>query len=167
MPTKTWSSGNTLTAADMNTYVRDLGVSAVCVGRADGLQTVATATDAGVTLVTEDFDTDTMHSTASLQARFVPTYAGYYYLSGQVELSPSAGGNYRQVAVWKNGSGATLYGFTRKLKFSSVWNSVLPVIGVPAFLNGTTDYLEAVVRHDSGTTRTVLGGCVGCYRLRG
>ncbi len=167
MPTNTWSSGNTFTASHANTYIRDIGVNAACVGRADGAQTVATATDAGVTLVTEDYDTDGMHSILANQSRFIPTYSGYYYLSGYVQLSANTGGNYRQVAVWKNGSSATLFGFTRRLApFSSVWASVLPVMGVPVFCNGSTDYLEAVVRHDSGSTRTVTAAVVSCHRLR-
>ncbi len=167
MPTKTWSSGNTLTAADMNTYVRDLGVNAVCTARAGGSQAIVTASDTGVLLSTEDYDTDGIHSTSVSTSRFTPVYAGHYYLSGYVSLSASSAGNYRQVAVWKNGSGSTLFGFTRKLAFSSLWDTAMQVIGLPVFCNGSTDYLEAVVRHDSGTNRTVTAAVISCYRLRG
>jgi hypothetical protein len=166
VPTKTWSSGNTLTAADMNTYVRDLEVTAVCAARAGGAQAIVTAADTGVLLSTEDYDTDGIHSTASNTSRFTPVYAGYYFLSGYVQLSASSAGNYRQVAQWKNGSGATLYGFTRQLKFIAALDSVLLLVGVPTFCNGSTDYLESVARHDSGTNRTVTSACIACYRLR-
>lgn len=167
MPIKTWASGNTLTATDLNTYVRDLGVTAVCVGRAGGSQAIVTASDTGVLLPSEDFDTDGIHSTASSTSRFTPVYAGQYLLSGYVQLSASASGNYRQVAQWKNGSGSTLFGFCRQLRFSASLDSVLMFVGVPTYCNGSTDYLEAVVRHDSGTNRTVTSAAIGCYRLRG
>lgn len=165
-PTKTWSSGNTLTTTDMNTYVRDLGVNAVCLARAGGAQSIANNTDVAVTLSTEDYDTDAIHSTSSNTSRFTPVYSGYYRLFGFVQINANAGGNYRQAAVWKNGSGSTLFGFCRKLAWSSVWDAVLPVIGVPTFCNGSTDYLEVVVRQDSGSSRTLTVGVVACIRIR-
>lgn len=167
MPTKTWSSGNTLTAADMNTYVRDLGVNAACLARADGLQTVVNDTEVKVTYVTEDYDTDAIHNTGSNQSRFTPVYSGYYVLSGFVQLTANAGGSYRQVAVWKNNSAPPYYGLHRRLAWSTVWDTFLTVVGLPVFCNGSTDYLEVVARQNSGSTLTVTQAVVSCHRLRG
>lgn len=107
---KTWSTGNTITAADLNTYVRDnVGWLATdkphAKVRKTALQTIATATDTVLTFDTEDWDTGAMHSTVTNTGRLtVPTGGGgIYELKAGVAWATGAT-SYRVIAIRKNGT---------------------------------------------------------------
>jgi hypothetical protein len=91
-----WSTNEVVTAAKMNTHVRDnisfLGSPPGCSVRAAGPQSVANATEVALTADTELFDNDTMHSTVSNTSRITATTAGRYLVCATVRFASNATG---------------------------------------------------------------------------
>jgi hypothetical protein len=94
-----------------------------------------------VNLTSEEFDTNNNFASS----RFTPTVAGYYYISGAVHVS--SGALLLNPRLEKNGSN---YAFGQAVSGSAVASTVAALI----YLNGTTDYVELYVYHNSGGTRT-------------
>lgn len=86
---KTWASGDVLTAADLNTYVRDnvaFGANPPkCRAFNSADQTIAIG--GNFTFDSESWDTDTMHSPATNPERITFTTAGLYVITGRVWLN--------------------------------------------------------------------------------
>lgn len=111
-------------------------------------QTYSTATWTKVTFDTEEWDTGTNFASS----RFTPTTAGYYSISGRIDLSNVNGTNY--IAIYKNGviyknlfSGQA--GTSNSMGFGN--NSLV-------YFNGSTDYVE-IYMYSSTTTSTAT--CIG------
>jgi hypothetical protein len=171
MGIKTWNFGDVPTAADFNTYVRDLAQTALCVARGSGTQTVAPDTTTGVLLAgTEDADTDGMHSTSVATNLFVPVYEGFYMISGFVFVAANTTFSYTQITVLKNAVADVTnsgwgYGFARDQQGNGTFANALPICSVPVWCNGTTDNLQVAVGFDSAGDRNIDGACVSCWRL--
>jgi len=120
---KTWSTNEVVTAANMNTHVRDniafLGSPPACSVKAAVSQSVPNATHTALIAPTENFDTDTMHSTVTNTSRITATTAGRYLVSATLVFGSNATGirilsffvdattSYEMVAVNTNTGGNT------------------------------------------------------------
>lgn len=114
-----------------------------------GAQSIPNATETPLTLDTEEFDTDGIHSTSSNQSRFVvPTGgAGYWAGHAYVPWAGSGSGSYRY--LWWRKNGTRIRGtLTSSPQFSGPGqdqqNTLRPV------LLADGDYLELAVQQDTG-----------------
>ena len=167
---ETYVAGNTLLASQLNSDVRDAGnfflnVPQVKVyNSANWTNFTASGTFVQVTWDSEAYDTDTMHSTASNQARITFTTAGIYAITANPRwLAPGAAwsSNARlQIELRKN-AGATVvyeanYGPPNANNAVSApsWSTRLLVVA--------GDYIEAwVAITDTGQTYTISNGLAG------
>lgn len=99
-------------------------------------QSVTSATFTKVTLDVEEFDTNNNFASS----RFTPTVAGYYQISGSVQINVSSGFSVRGLAsIYKNGSEYKRGGYQWPNTGGST--STYQVSSV-VYLNGSTDYVE-------------------------
>jgi hypothetical protein len=107
---KTWSTNEVVTAANMNTHVRDnvafLGAPPTCSAFNSVAQSLTSGVAAVMTADSENFDTDTMHSTSSNTSRITATTAGRYLFFTTVVFAPNNIGQ-RSVDFRFNGSTVT------------------------------------------------------------
>lgn len=100
----------------------------------------------------EEFDTNSNYDNAT-NYRFTPTVAGYYQVSGQVQITSAV--TIRLVPVlYKNGS---------SFKFGSDLNAACYSSNVTTlvYLNGSTDYIELYAY--TATTATLSSNGLGNY----
>lgn len=118
-----------------------------------GNQSINNSTDTALTWDTEDFDTDSFHSTSTNTSRFtIPSgKAGKYLLSGTLWWEANANG-LRAIKMYKNGS---LIHQTVLLSGTNDGTGI-PVSFV--FDLAVADYLEVFVRQSSGGALSALGG---------
>ena len=118
-----------------------------------GNQSINNSTDTALTWDTEDFDTDSFHSTSTNTSRFtIPSgKAGKYLLSGTLWWEANANG-LRAIKMYKNGS---LIHQTVLLSGTNDGTGT-PVSFV--FDLAVADYLEVFVRQSSGGALNALGG---------
>lgn len=148
---RTWVAGEILTAANMNSNVRDAGNFFLSVPVFEGRQTVAqslgnNATTA-ITLDTEDIDTDNGHSTATNTSRYTAATSGRYQLSGGISFTANATG-VRTVALLLNGT--VINGSDVFALGTATDDMRLPARTLTAFMNGTTDFVEIGGFQNSG-----------------
>lgn len=145
----TFSSGQVLTAAELNT------VLPACVLTATGVS-VANATDTYIPFSTEEYDPLGWHSTSSNNSRITPNIAGWYLCTATLNGMNPAGGNHRVInLVNRNRASATVLDnqFAR-FDINNYGPDDCSVAGI-TYLNGSTDYVEMVAVQNSGVTRTV------------
>ena len=115
----------------------------------------ASAAFTKVTWPTEDFDTNN-NFTAD---KFTPTVAGKYLLTAVAKMDTIPSGKFSQAILYKNGvsfkEGTMSYNGAAGHQLSSV-SAVVDA-------NGTTDYFEVYVYHDSGTSKTLWGSSKVTY----
>lgn len=148
---RTWVAGEIVTAAFMNTNVRDAGNFFLSWPVFEGRQTVAQSIATGATLVpllfdAEDIDTDGGHSTVTNTDRYTPQTAGRFQISGKISCAASAV-SYRQAALFKNGAAIT--GGDTVLPASAVNHRQSTPI-MTAVANGSTDYFQIAMAQNSG-----------------
>ena len=118
---------------------------------------VANNTYVAVTFATENFDTDTYHSTSSNTSRMtIPAgKGGYYQVNGSIRWDNNTSGE-RDLYIYKNG-----VEYARGIIEA---NAQYPTQNVTAIISVVaTDYLELFVYHNAGTTRTAeLAQSSGC-----
>jgi hypothetical protein len=113
-------------------------------------QTIANNTYTALTFDTEQFDTNTFHSTATNTSRFtIPAgYAGKYLINGQVLADSNATGK-RNFYFYINGVAylftTTVQGSTIEPSLTASWVANLAV----------ADYVELFYFQNSGASRTV------------
>jgi hypothetical protein len=115
---------------------------------AAGTTSIANTTFTKVTLDTEAFDTNNNFASS----RFTPTVAGYYQISGQVQIGMSA--NPCAVDIYKNGTGTGYVVGGNQTGSLNANTGISKLI----FLNGTTDYVELYAYQASGITQTTVAG---------
>jgi hypothetical protein len=108
-------------------------------------QSVPTATETAVTFDAERYDTDTMHSTASLTSRVTFTTAGVYDVDGGVSFAANGTG-LRQVGIRLNGTTYLKLVLTAVAAAGS--STILSVSTTYKF--AAADYVELVVYQSSG-----------------
>jgi hypothetical protein len=111
---RTWVSGNILTAAQLNTDIRDnegfLRSAHACRVYKSATQTVASGNFDVVSFNTEDYDTDGLHDNATNNTRItIPTgLGGYWYFIFHADVDADATGHTRfQCVLRKNAAGAS------------------------------------------------------------
>lgn len=154
--THTVAVGDKQTAADENTYVRDAvgfykEVPRVFVYQGTTGTTAGTSGTAALVLWdTEQYDTDTMHSTSTNTSRLVATTVGTYDVKVCVVWAANATG-WRQVEIRKNAAGSSSGG-TAIAQFRVPATATLAglVFGSVDAPLAATDYLECFVTQTSG-----------------
>jgi len=109
--------------------------------------TIATATLTALTLNSERYDTDAIHSTSSNTSRFTIPFDGYYRITGIVSWAANATGS-RQTRIMLNGVGGTTIGIV--LEQASPAGVVLIQQVTADYLLTAGDYVELVVFQNSG-----------------
>lgn len=111
-----------------------------------GNLTIATATATVLTLDSERWDTDTIHSTSSNTGRLTCNTAGYYAIWGSVYWAASAT-SYRQVNIQLNGTTniVVVRDETNTISSDPMMQDISTVYQLSA-----TDYVELVVRQETG-----------------
>lgn len=110
---KTWTVGDVLPAADLNTHVRD-NIAWItndhprCRVYRNSDQTISTSTDTAIAFGQERFDVGGMHSTSTNTSRVtIPSGgAGLYLLTASVRWAGNATG-YRTLSITVNGAPGT------------------------------------------------------------
>lgn len=143
----TWSSGDVLTAADLNDGLPSCVVSNAGV-------TVASGSGFYVPFTSEQYDPYSWHDNSTNNTRITPTIAGWYLCTATInDLNPS-GGNYRVLGIIQRNRGSGIM----DTKFANAdWNNYGPddfSIAGYTYLNGTTDYVELLVLQVSGSNKT-------------
>ncbi len=111
-------------------------------------QSISTATWTKITFGTEEWDTNTNFASS----RFTPTVAGYYTISGRVDLSGLTTATTAYLALYKNGANyKTLSSFT--YSFNSIGFGGSSTV----YFNGSTDYVELYAYVNAGTP-VITGG---------
>jgi hypothetical protein len=159
---KTWASGDVLTAADMNTYVRDqfrwvgLGDSTAAPrARVYSSSSFTTATGVGTSLVmnSERFDSNSVHSTVTNTERLtVPSGGdGMYLIGAGISWAANAAGQ-RNTAILLNNT--TQIGLdVRTASAVAITQDVNTLYKLAA-----TDYVAVNVNQNSGGNLVVNAG---------
>lgn len=159
---KTWAYKETLSASDLNTYVRDniiylktqvTTVPAVSLINSANIS-ISTGTETRLTWDTELFDNDGMHSTVSNTGRITIVKAGLYLFNYKVKWQGLNATGRRFAQLWKNGSpvGGTSVEITPGA--ASYPDCSLSVLVDCA----AADYFELDVYQTTGGAFNVLGG---------
>lgn len=149
---RTWVTGEIVTAAELNSNVRDAGNFFLSWPVFEGRQTVAQSltnnTSTPITLDTEDIDTDNGHSTVTNTSRYVGATAGRFEVCGKVGFASNATGT-RVAWLAKNGTAINGSG-TQVSAAAGGAVTLLPTPRMTVTLNGTTDYVEVLGVQTSG-----------------
>jgi hypothetical protein len=150
---RTWVAGEIVTAAFMNTNIRDAGNFFVAVPVAVLRQTVAqsfpNSTFTALLLDTEDIDRDGGHSTVTNTSRYTGQTPGWYTVQGSINWAASTAGQ-RTIVFRPNGGAATTYKNKVQIPMTTTVGSGSIVTVATFFMNGTTDYVEVVGWQNSG-----------------
>jgi len=113
---------------------------------------VVDSTEVLLTFDSEDYDTDSMHSTSSNTDRITFTTAGKYVYGIAIDFSGVAAVGYRQVFFYKNAGAVAMPGLVRMPGISGDVTR-LTAIAVANF--AATDYIYIKVYQTSGLTLNV------------
>lgn len=148
---RTWTAGEVVTAAYMNSNVRDAGNFFLSWPVFEGLQTVAqslaNATPTGLLIDTNIIDTDGGHSTVTNPSRYTGKTAGRFQLFGGCSFAANGTG-IRLIEYAKNGTtpaGTDVIGYLTAGTSARICGRLGTY-----FLNGSTDYLEVLVYQSAG-----------------
>jgi hypothetical protein len=149
---RTWVTGEIVTAAELNSNVRDSGNFflswPVFEGRQTVAQSLANNTNTAITLDTEDVDSDNGHSTSTNTSRYTAATAGRFEVQGKVGFASNATGT-RVAWCAKNGTAINGSG----VQMSPAAGGAVSLMATPrmtVFLNGSTDYVETLALQTSG-----------------
>ena len=123
-------------------------------------QSIPNTTATKVQFNTENYDTNGYYDN-STNYRFTPLVAGKYFVYSYVRFLSIVDGNQGIVYLYKNGSSISFTsngssGGTNAVNFSTIITQIID-------LNGSTDYIEAFVYQDSGSSKNVQGGSGGGF----
>lgn len=153
-PVMTFAAGTKLTAAQLNTYLRDnqgfLARPPMCSVFHNVAQSVANSTLTVLSANSENFDTDTMHSTVTNNSRITIQTAGRYLLATTVFFDVDADGS-RFIEFMVNG--ATRYNVSQTASAGASQETILS--GVRTLELAVADYVEVRCRHIAGATLDV------------
>lgn len=163
---RTWAVAETLTAALMNTHVRDnlnwlANDRPRCRANMTGTQNITTSTTTAVQFGGADtFDTGPMHDPSSNNTRLtVPSGGGGLYMIGVDNIGWQADNNgVRDLGIRING--ATTVNFAR---ITAAQNTNTFTFLTAAYPLVATDYIEATVNHNAGVTLTVSGASLWAF----
>lgn len=146
----TWTTGQVVTAAQMNSNIRDavnfILSPPVAVMRQTVAQTLTTGTWTGITLDTEDLDRDNGHSTVTNTSRYTAQTAGWYLPGGKISYASNA--TNRRWTRW-DVNAAEINATRLSMQAANGDLSELVMCSAWIFLN-VNDFLEAKGFQDSG-----------------
>ena len=167
----TFYAGQRLRAADMNSQVRDAVNWTIsgktCRAVRTGSQSISANTWTAINLDNEDFDPYSWHDgVGAFPSIVLPSFPGYYHVSASVAFVADASG-VREAAIRCRShnagpfvfAGATAPGYTGGTNPSTKLS-----VSTTVYMNGSTDYAELIVWHNSSTNplnTTVTGSA--CY----
>ena len=157
----TVSTGDVYTATAHNNIVANVNnyrVAPACAAYHSAAQSIPNATATAVLLNSEYYDTDDMHSTASLTSRITIATAGIYQLTANV-LFDIGGTGMRDVAFYKNG--ATTYRGSSTLNITASFFT--SVNATTTMSLAASDYIEVYVYHTQGTALNIRGDANGVH----
>lgn len=154
---KTWNVGDVLTAADMNTYVRDNLLSTHNLTKharvhSSGAQSIASAAATALSFNTMDLDTDTMYNAGS-PTRLTCKTAGDYDVYASVQFLANGVG-YRWIELRLNGT--TVIAITYVPQTASASDDATLTIRRTLAL-AVNDYVEVLAWQNSGGALNVVG----------
>jgi hypothetical protein len=161
---RTWVTLETVTAAIMNTHVRDnldflYNIDRVSVYKGSN-QSVADSTWDVLTFGSERFDTNGLHSTSSNTSRLTAVVDGAYLVIGQVHFASNSTGQ-RVAQIRKNAAGASGSGTGWASESFRAGNTQITRVNLSAIVTlSAGDYVELFAWHDSGAALNVVGGSV-------
>jgi len=146
---KTWATNEVVTAANMNTHVRD-NISFLaqppqcsCSGNTVSL---ADSTDAALSAPNESFDNDSMHSTSSNTSRITINTAGRYLFTSRVRFAVNGSG--ARVTHYRVNGGTFVPTNACAPPPGGTSDALLP--GVWLLILSATDYVEVGAFQNSG-----------------
>lgn len=161
--TLTGVAGKKLPATDFNSGVRDPIEFALNPPRVHAYDNTgiacADSTDVLLTLSGEQYDTDSMHSTASNTSRIVFTTAGSYQVNCTVQW-PNATYTVSNIMARLNAAGAV--GGGTGLRTQNYQTARVPQMHFTRFFNAG-DYIEFWLQQTSGGSRTTVAGALATY----
>lgn len=111
---------------------------------------IANATFTKIPVNTEEFDTNNCYDSTT-NYRFTPTVAGYYQVSGSINIgAPSTG--VCLLSIYKNGSSFKL---GSQIPFTATANYIISNVCALIYFNGSTDYVELYGYQSSGVSQTM------------
>jgi hypothetical protein len=147
------TTSKTITINSTTTAVANLVPSNyICQLVMGGNQTIPTGTDTLVTFNSVDFDPQAWANTSSYQ--IVPKVAGYYQVTGSVDMPQMAYNGQTNLQLRKNGNSFTITQAPAANNASAISLMASKVV----YLNGTTDYITATVWHGLGSNITLASG---------
>jgi hypothetical protein len=99
---------------------------------------ITTATFTKIQCNTEEFDTASAYDNAT-NYRFTPQVAGYYQVSGSLNITSGTNNQEVLVTVYKNGSAAKWGSYITRLASNFDLGTTVSAL---IYLNGSTDYVE-------------------------
>lgn len=158
---RTWTVGELLTAAKLNTDLRDGLNFLLAPPRAQLYRTTSQSTTTGVFAAlqwdAENIDTDGGHSTSTNNSRYTAQTSGWYEVTASVLWAADSTAGFRLTNVDVNNSGfPQIYDMSTPMSDNSC---VLNPCG-KVFLN-VGDYVEVKVYQTSGGNRLIAGGASG------
>lgn len=155
---RTWTVGELLTAAKMNTDVRDglnfLLAPPLAALTKNANQAYTSGSFTGITWPTENVDRDGGHSTSTNTNRYTAQTAGYYTMHVFANWTLESASGYRRVLFRTNG---TTFGHQDSRPGLATVN-MSHLSGI-AFLS-VGDYVEVMADQNSGTTISVANGSI-------
>lgn len=155
---RTWTAGELVTAAFMNTNIRDAGnfllARPMAILRQTAAQSIANGSYTAVLFDTEDLDRDAGHSTVTNTSRYVPQTPGYQLAAYTLPWAVNATGA-RSARLRMNGTdtAATSAGRTTVGNGGGAADTACSGTGF-LYFNGTTDYVEVVGYQNCGGALT-------------
>ena len=114
------------------------------------------STDTVITFNTENFDTDSAYDTSNY--RFTPQIAGKYFFYTIANIDDGNATAMCWLGFGKNGTfGNTGIGGSNRRSWTTAGNSYIAA-SAHITLNGSTDYVQAYVRHENASTVYVSSG---------
>ncbi len=154
---RTWVAGEIVTAAELNSNIRDAGnfflARPMALLRQTVAQSIPNNTNTPITFDTEDLDRDSGHSTSSNTSRYTSPTQGYFFQTGGGSTAASATGQ-RGVGWRQNGGGVNPVQTFMNTTAAGGWSG--PAVPEIFFYNGTTDYTELYVFQNSGGALNTL-----------
>lgn len=147
---RTWVAGEIVTAAFMNTNIRDAGNFFLSWPVAELRQTVAQSIanlGATITFDVEDIDTDNGHSTVTNTSRYTPQTAGRFQFSGGSVWAANATG--RKGNWWMRNAGL-VNGSSAVVASTATLTLAVPARTMTMAANGSTDFMELFGYQESG-----------------
>lgn len=154
---RTWTVGELLTAAKLNTDLRDMILYLMAPPRAKLYRTTSLVCATGSFITVgwdaEVVDSDNGHSTTTNNSRYIAQTAGWFDITANVNWNPESTAGFRLAMLDVNASGSPPY---TDLSTPVSDSSCVLNPGGLMFLN-VNDYVELRVLQNSGANRNLSG----------